>query len=250
VDKRFADFPALSKAIRKLYQLFGRYRSPYHFGRNLGGSREAGRKPLMELGYQEMHECLYSFDVEYFKHFVPRLCEITALRLTEPITSVGGDWMDLWQLCGGFRSFQWHTWPNREQAAVQQFFIAFFDVSLGLYPNERPEEYVRDLGEAGIDVAILLQSWAEAKSLSAALQLAEFISTQAEDLFRLGGVRLTSEPVATAIDEQVTAWLAQPQRRAFLEEMFFQHSDDLDAARISEAVKWYDWWKELVVNKA
>jgi hypothetical protein len=253
VDERFANFPALSKAIRELYRLFGRY--PFRTDRHRdcfsakGGPRFYCKR-LEEFSGEDLRWCLPLSNVEDFKHFLPRLCELAAIDLITPITVPHDSSVSLWDLCVEFRYTQWHTWPNREQSAVHEFFLAFFNASLGMYPGERPEEHVRDMGETGVDVAILLHLWGEAKGLNAALQLSDVISTQADNLFRLGGVRLGVERGAEAIDERFTAWLARPERRMFLEEVFFQHPDGRNAEDMSDAIRTYDLWREAVANKA
>jgi hypothetical protein len=250
VDQRFADFPSLSNAIRKLYQLFGRYAFLHPFPRNSIGGAGFCRKPLDQLSNAELRWSVGPSNVEDFKHFLPRLCEVAALGLITPITESCQYSIPLWDLCVAFRNTQWHAWPEREQAAAYEFFVAFFKASLGI-GSIGAARHLCDISEAGVDVAIFLQAWEEDRSLQGTLHLADFIWEQQENLFHRGGVRLAgSDSVATTIDEQVTAWLAQPERRAFLEEMFFQHSDGPDGAQISEAIKTYDWWREFVANKA
>jgi hypothetical protein len=253
VEELFSDFPPLQQSVRDLYRVFGHYR----LNRNMPSD---GLFPTTAEDYALINKFLNELTgddfgryiwkamttlgtVEDFKHFLPRLCELAVAAADSPV--------DVWCLSTKLRYGNWQMWRERERSAIAAFMLALFRASLYEYLSpKRPDEVLHDLAEATDDLAPFLAAWEEDRSLSEVLHLADFITSQATALHWHGEVRLFDSKQQSAPDPQVTAWLQQESHRIALEDAFFEHSDGPYAQLLSDAIQYYDLWKERVAKKA
>jgi hypothetical protein len=171
----------LHEAIEQLYKVFNKYPA----NSNMGGSplyydlaqwnRALLAKQLRQLSLEKDLNVYYFKamttwgGVEDFKHFLPRILE----QLTTLPSGVE-EWVALSKLNYG----HYEAWPAREQDAVHQFLLAFWQMLLckeldlidAFFDN-----YFPAIANVYPDFNHLLELWAAADSQAAAQRLASFV---------------------------------------------------------------------------
>ena len=94
-------------------------------------------------------------DVVDFKHFLPRIMEIT-------VSKHSFDWPDTESLFGRLAYGRWREWPSDEQRAVEQFLHAFWWDGLGRYPaSDDIGGMLTAIAATDVDLTPFLAWWIE-----------------------------------------------------------------------------------------
>lgn len=234
----------LQNSIDDLYNVFSDYLRPETIDTSpVKDFDEAwsaiGSKPLRTLSSDEL--CQYAFsalttigDEKDFKHFLPRLLELTISDL-----SYCNDILALKLVYA-----KWRSWPENEQSAIENFLMAWWkyvlsielteDIkSLATTPVEDTLFIIADVIE---DLKVFLDYWNEQRSVDATLYIALFINNNFEMMCRLKNKMQMI---------QVRDWVFCPAKKERLEEVFFNTDDEDDLSLLSEAVQKFEWWQEL-----
>jgi hypothetical protein len=247
--------PNLADATRHLYAAFRRYHIETLIGCPCCTSDEQGRllasRPLKTLKADDLERYTFSAiwtwgTVSDFKHFLPRIFELTA--------------------CGAFQGFpdvevilakprygDWLEWAPEEREAVTNFLHALWLDLLGKYPHPLSvNSCLCGIGRCVEDLSFFLQAWAEDTAPSAALHLAEFVEdNQIRSGKRKRFLNLHNAYWEERADQerQVSNWLLQPARLAQLERAFFDAEGQPEVEqRLSDAKATLTLMQQLVAT--
>jgi hypothetical protein len=215
---------SLDAAIENLYHVFLTYRLPPHIDGCPHCVNEADHAlihaaPLHEL--TSKHLGRYAFKamstwggVNEFRHFLPRLFELMVTDdefPTEPEV-----------LAGKLTYAAWQTWPPAEQAAVRQFFQAWWDATIASFALRQgaitASTAIRSIATAEEDLTWYLGRWTAPPTTAKRLHLAAFINdygwSQLPKRLRNKDSRLVESNLQRLFDD----WLNSPPVRACLED--------------------------------
>lgn len=182
------DITSFEEATETLYHVFARY--PYGAGGMEAcpccttdeDKRLLTSKPLRLLTEKELirfaHSALYTWGGEEdFKHYLPRIFELTAK---------GELMVDTFVIIGKLEYAKWHTWKDDEQQAVREFIIQWW----ARIANERSyydkSDFVELYNVIG-DIDLMLSKWnIDAKSKSV-LVFIDFVYYGFNDLYNYKG---------------------------------------------------------------
>lgn len=220
-------------ALEELYRVF----APYPFRANMpccvpcclfqSEVDALGAKPLRSLEQSELSNFTWSLlltcgEVEDFKHFLPRLFELT-------VTEGLGD-VDTEISIGKLQRADWRTWPAPEQAAVSAFLIAWWRLEL-----ERDEDSLEECFAAlccADDPRVYLEIWRDSGVTRYAVSFAQFINYNLT-MILIG--RSFNTWVGHDTKAAVKEFLFEPATRARLEQAFFESDDPEDRDTLSFA---------------
>jgi hypothetical protein len=139
-------------------------------------------------------------------------------------------------LFGKLALARWWEWPANEQAAIQDYLMAFWRRLLATYPCSIPGGIgLSALGMAVADLAPFLAVWRGDERLPSALHLATFVRSECAVISGapLRNVWWVERPHHAA---HVATWLRNPRTRDTLERAFFTCADAPFAVELSWAV--------------
>jgi len=227
----------LKASVDKLYTVF----SEYEGNLNMQGSpiyanleiwnKKLFSKPLRDLNATDL--CRFTGkamttwgNVNDFKHFLPRIFELTA-QLDTPY--------EIWVAFEKLEYGGWHSWEDVEKEIVLQYMISLWD-SLLKDGSEEAQGFFQDYFSA---IAYfypsfndLLLIWEKDTSKTAIFHLANFIFQQRENIFDKGfleGFYRKTEHI-----ENLKNWLLSDQIMSRLEKAFFRFEDE----RYSDTISW------------
>lgn len=207
--------PSLSAALDKVYSAFAEYPRPtYMHGspyKDVAGMfRALTSKPLRELGRDELGpyagSALYTVgELDDYKHFLPRICELAA----SVQAAVGFDPPNIAQR---LKYADWDSWPAQERSAMLSFFEAGFANARERHPNEGldPEDWIIALASLGEDVAPMLAAWLESGSVESVLNAARSAGGVNGLMSDLPDELAYWSYVTPAVRAQICAWLLGP----------------------------------------
>lgn len=210
--------------IANLYAVFSRYPVPAHHGCPCCVTEEDTRRlassPLRELTCDALGR--YAFKalttwgtVDGFKHYLPRLLELTKAE----------DGLAPRVVFGKLEYARWTSWPSVERDVVRGFLGLVWALALATPPTELAAgEWLKDIAQAESDLGPYLGRWEADPSRRASLHLAELALQHAEALRRPGVVLPGTWPIGPW--HQVEAWLLSPGTSERLERTFFEAGDD------------------------
>jgi hypothetical protein len=172
--------PALHEAIERLYKAFSKYPLPADtnpcpccHARDADARLRAKR--LHELAWKDMGEyadqALLSWgDVAVFKHFLPRIIELTAIAADEAWIQTDPE-----VIFSKFHHGEWRSWPKEEQDAIEVFLRVMWKDVLASPPVEGDlpdiETWLCSIGQCEDDLSPYLDEWVADGRLSASLAL-------------------------------------------------------------------------------
>lgn len=230
----------LKTAIANLYTVF----SGYHVNSQMTGSRVYDdlaqwnkalySKPLTELSDSDLSrftgKAITTWGaIEDYKHFLPRIFELTAVYKTPYEIWIAFDKLE----CGN-----WNNWPVVEIEATNEYLIALFE-NLLQDDSERAEynfeDYFSAIANFYFDFHALLELWEKTQTKASYKHLAGFIMEQHHLIFekgKIGGFK-NSEKNATGLK----AWLLKRQTIEKIEMAYFEYESDPIAEKLSWAVQ-------------
>lgn len=236
--------------IKKLYQVFRHYKadelhvfSPLNdVARMALETKNLQSKTLTELKGEQLAYFAFKTmttwgSVDDFKHFLPRLLELAP---DEPV------YLDLPALLRKLDYAHWQSWPLKEQAAVQDYFITYWRALI----TSGKDHYALDSTpflsaalDAGFAPASLLEPWQLIDSEPDLHSLVEFILSNYRDIFvhnQFGNDKTKQEGNARLLQN----WLCSSAMLEKLTRHFFQFENTSLAEDISEALKHLEDWKK------
>ncbi|HEX2330985.1 MAG TPA: hypothetical protein VHN74_19830 [Candidatus Angelobacter sp.] len=182
--------PELAAAIEGLYAAFKGYPLPKDFSGCPCCHSPNDHLQLYSAALRELRpEALYQFagdallvwgDLDGFRHFLPRIFEISVLTDDNYFTDRP---IVFEKLMHG----EWRHWPEPEQKAVQQFLMTVWRTALEIPPEDLPvteryypcdsmEDWLCALAGASGPMSPYLEEWLQADSASACWNLAAMIT--------------------------------------------------------------------------
>jgi hypothetical protein len=222
-------------AVQRLYEVFESYRFrsdmpcciPHCFEQS--ELDMLGAKPLHLLEASQLSSFAFSLlltsgEVDDFKHFLPRLFELTAQNVAGFVTAE--------IVIGKLAKADWQTWPDLERAAVGDFLWAWWRLALELDENGR-EDCFAGLCCTGDDPSPYLRMWRDLEGPRYAVMLARFVNQHATVI--LAGRRFNSF-VSKAAMQAIEGFLREPATRARFETAFYgtKNRDDLKTLSLAE----------------
>ena len=188
-----------------------------------------GAQPLRSLKQSKLSSFAFSLlltcgEVEDFKHFLPRLFELTAtegLGHTDAEISIGK-----------LHRADWRNWPEPEQMAVSAFLLAWWRLELERGVNHSLEKCFSALCCADNDPQGYLEIWRNSGVTRHAVSLAKFINYNLTMILIGHSFNTWVGHKATGV---VKEFLREPATRARLEQAFFECDDPNDRDTLSFA---------------
>lgn len=216
---------ALQQAVENLYIVFSAYPLSSLEGCpccvSAADKEKVIHRPLRELTEDDLGryagKAMTTWGtVEDFKHFLPRLFELTA-AFQAPYEE--------YVIFNKLEYGHWRTWPLTEIDAIEQYFLALWDVVLGS-ETWQFQDYFTAL--AGIYPCFdkLLQHWESSTTPKAWILLSEEVYEHSQSLFRnkyFNGPFLTSPQLS----QRFRSWVTSQVVRDKLVETFSHYSGDI-----------------------
>ena len=225
----------LDAAIEGLYRVFAAYPFradmpccvPHCFEQSEIDALDA--QLLRSLEQNELSSFTFSLlltcgEVEDFKHFLPRLFELTATE--------GLGHTDAEITIGKLSRADWRTWPELEQVRVNEFLEAWWRLELGHDDADSLERGFSALCCVDDDPRVFLEIWRDSSATRRAVSLARFINNNLTMIFVGRSFNTWVSHKATAA---LKAFLLEPATRARLEMAFFECGDPDDRDTLSFA---------------
>jgi hypothetical protein len=235
-----ATLPPIADATERLYTAFARYPLVDHVLGcpccvNPKDNHDLHAAPLRHLTPAHLEHYASSAlltwgTIHDFKHFLPRL-----LELTTGGHSIGHT--DLEVIYSKLAEAEWNTWPDPERNAVDDFLRANWLLTLSTFPppDEDIDSLLCALGSAIDDLTPYLQIW-QCGTPTAFRHLAHFLCERGPSH---SNNRLRNSFWQDRRDQmhQVLTWLRSPRLSAKAEEAYFASMNEPFADELSLAVQ-------------
>jgi len=232
----------LKAAVEGLYQAFERYplrpsTEPCLHCHGAAEERVLHEHLLRDLTANQLNgfasEALTVWgDVVDFKHFLPRIMEIT-------VTETGFHWPFTESLFGRLAYANWREWPDDEHRAVERFLHVFWRVGLSGYPAaDDIGSVLTSIAVTDVELEPFLASWLEMPGEAPLRHLAEFAEMHAS--FLLARARVSNAYWGVEQKQAanvVTRWIRSGQPRVRLVDGFFVASSSAVEEEFSNAVR-------------
>jgi hypothetical protein len=174
-----------------------------------------------------------------YRYFLPRILE---LAVTSPVW-IGSEPPVIADRVG---MADWRGWPDEQQQAVLRFFLAAFQTAIEIHPEEgmSAQDWLCGLVHLGEPSAPLMELWCSSHSSNSALQMADFIKSEAKSILRKGAI---GGPFWQEVDEkpriEIAGWLKSERTAELLRERAGQVTEEdrffyIDAA-LNELARQY-----------
>jgi hypothetical protein len=240
--------PRLSQAIENLYAVFWRYELRAHTDacscnachHTAEDEQRLHRRPLKNLSCSDLRE--YAMDAIYtwgtgddFRHFIPRLFELLTQAGEHDFVHAAAVFTKL--NYESWCSSSWHTWPENEQKAISDYFLAVWDAALDSSPEDLAWDgvygWLSAVAQAENDLTPYLDRWLAAPSVNAHRNLALMVTQ--EGLPRVKNVSGAYWSGYREQWEQLNEWLRRPEVRQKLADAFERWSDAPFAGELMDA---------------
>lgn len=227
----------LKKSVEKLYETF----EMYHSGPTMTGSQNYDdlgtwnrlifRKPLQELNEDDLSRFTGKAITTWgnandYKHFLPRIFELTA-ELRTPY--------EIWIAFDKLTLADWDNWIDKEQIVIQEFMIALWE-SIVNDNSEKAEwefkDYFSTIAHFYPNFTDLLDIWTESESIAGIKHLSEYIIDEQTALFnrkKITGLHDKKENT-----EEFINWLLSDKLLNKIQQKYFEFETD----KISEKISW------------
>ncbi len=233
----------LKNNIKELYETFDKY----HSNSNMNGSpnydeldkwnKELFSKPLQELDENDLSRFTGKAMTTWgtandYKHFLPRIFELTA-ELKTPY--------EIWIVFDKLTLAKWNEWTEKEQTVIQEFMIALWESILN-DNSEKAEwefkDYFSAIAHFYPNFIELLNIWSESKSKAGIKHLAEFIVSEKTTLFdrkKISGFHDQKENAQEFIN-----WILSDKMLNKIQQKYFEYEKESFAEKIS--------WAEQIIT--
>jgi hypothetical protein len=245
----------LDQAIGTLYQVFAQYRARHDMSHcyHCVSQNDISKLlaiPLKVLSLENLDKYLWKAmttwgEVEDFKHFLPRILELTPTIDDSDVFIIGSK----------LEYAHFDNWPELERKAVTDFLQIWWNQELSQFPPDghlwdcpcaRSDDCLQCLSSATKDVRTFLEIWQKNPHVSAVRHLSHFILEHVESLTSNKELNWDT-PWRESIEpkKQVIAFLLDDRTLKKLETAFFSYSNALFAFEFSEAVKKLEWIRSV-----
>lgn len=234
----------VTNSIERLYETFEKYRS----NSNMNGSPVYGdlaewntelfAKPLRELTEDDLSRftgkaiSTWGEAIDY-KHFLPRIFELTA-ELRTPY--------EIWIAFDKLALADWKNWPENEQKVIHEFMIALWENILNDDSEKARwefQDYFSALAQFYPNFSELLDIWAKSESKAAIKHLSTFLIEEQTSIF--DKKKLSNFQDKPEIVDKFIAWAFSDQLLEHVQRTFFKFENESFAENIS--------WAEQIITQ-
>lgn len=233
----------LQNAIEKLYEVFAKYpgNSAMQGSSNYDNlemwNRELLSNQLKELSASDLSrfagKAMTTWgDVNDYKHFLPRILELTA-EFNTPY--------EIWIVFDKLEYGHWNSWNESEIKAIHQYMLQLWACLIKEDPDKTDfffMDYFSSIAHFYPSFRNLLEVWQNNTDKNATLHLAKFIFNERANIFDKGvipGFHNKREHI-----HELRSWLLSDKIITRLEEAFYKYEKESFAERIS--------WAEKILN--
>lgn len=235
----------LKNNIKKLYETFEKY----HSNSNMNGSPnyddlnkwndELFSKSLTELTEDDLSRFTGKAITTWgnandYKHFLPRIFELTA-ELKTPY--------EIWIAFDKLTLAEWNKWTENEQAVIQEFMIALWESIL----NDNSEkakwefkDYFSAIAHFYPNFTDLLYVWDKSESKASIKHLSDFIVDEQTALFDRKKISGFLDQKENA--EEFIFWILSDKMLNKVQQKYFEFETESFAEKIS-------WAEQIIVNE-
>ena len=236
----------LKISIDNLYTIFARYGgnsrmdgSPNYGDKVNEWNRNLYSKPLKELSDKDLSRFTGKSmttwgEVDDYKHFLPRIFELTALYKTP---------YEIWIAFSKLEFGNWRNWLPEEQAAINDYMISLFENLLN-DDSELAElnfvDYFTSISNFYLGSVSLIELWDKIETKASFKHLSLLIIEHYKSVFskgRIKGFDYTSKNI-----EELKKWLLRKTTIEKFEKAFFLYEKEDFAEEIS-------WAEQLLTNE-
>ena len=243
---------ALQRAVRDLYRVFGRYpfrpemeKDPCFPGfcdDTLFRSTQLEKLPAEAFEWYMGKAITTWGDDRDFRHFLPRILELLSLRIEEHDINSR---IDLLFLTFKLEDGKWREWPEKEQAAIEGFFLALWRCVLAMLPwpyelGSDVSQFFENLHRIDVSTALFIEAWdADLRShpmpLPAVVHLASEVWSHVGEGSNEGFACQVQLLSAQSPERRLWQWLLSADLLHWLEEGFFLYENTEYGRDISQA---------------
>lgn len=234
----------LKNSIDQLYATFEKYRS----NSNMEGSPVYGdleewntelfAKPLRELTEDDLSrftgKAISTWgEVNDYKHFLPRIFELTA-ELRTPY--------EIWIAFDKLTLAEWTCWPENEQKVIHEFMIALWENILNDDSEKARwefQDYFSSIAHFHPNFTELLDIWKKSESKAAIKHLSTLLVEEQTAIF--DKKKLSNFKDKPEIVEEFIAWILSDQLLNYVQRKFFEFENEPFADNIS--------WAEQIITQ-
>jgi hypothetical protein len=233
----------LKNNIKDLYETFEKY----HSNLNINGSpnyddlddwnKELFAKPLTELNQDDLSrftgKAITTWgSVNDYKHFLPRIFELTA-ELKTPY--------EIWIAFDKLTLAEWNNWTENEHKVIQEFMIALWESILN-DNSEKAEwefkDYFSAIAHFYPNFTELLNVWSESESKASIKHLSEFLIDEQTALFDRKKINGFHDQKENA--EEFISWILSDKILNKVQQKYFEFETESFAEKIS--------WAEQIIT--
>ncbi len=235
----------LKNNIKKLYETFEKY----HSGPIMSGSplyedldkwnKELFSKPLEKLNEDDLSrftgKAMTTWgNVNDYKHFLPRIFELTA-ELKTPY--------EIWIAFDKLTLAKWKNWSENEQKVIREFMIALWESILN-DNSEKAEcefkDYFSTIAHYYPDFTDLLEIWSETESKAGIKHLSQFIIDEQAALFDRKKISGFYDKKENA--EELINWFLSDKTLNKIQRKYFEFETESFSEKIS-------WAEQIITNE-
>jgi hypothetical protein len=236
----------LKNNISSLYKIFEKYPSnikmngsPLYGEKLIEWNKELLSKPLNELTETDLSRFTGKVittwgDIDDFKHFLPRIFELTA-ELKTPY--------EVWITFDKLTLAEWTSWDIAEQQVVQEFMLALWENLLndGSVKAECEfQNYFSALANFYPKFIDLITIWSNLNSKSSIKHLSNLLINEQHSLFDRNKISGFYSKMENA--EELKSWLLSDTILNLLQNKYFEYEKENFAQKIS-------WAEKIITNE-
>lgn len=229
----------LKNSIKNLYKVFAKYGANDMTGSPLyedlpKWNKEILSKPLRELDEDDLSrftgKALTTWgSANDYKHFLPRILELTA-ELRTPY--------EIWIVFDKLNLAEWHNWTEIEQKEVHEYMIALWESIINDNSEKAEREfkdYFSTLAHFYPDFTQMLNVWNESESKASIKHLSEFLVNEQTTIFDRRKIVGFNDKIENT--EEFISWVLSDEMLLKVQKKYFEYETESFAEKISWAEK-------------
>lgn len=235
--------PRLKISIENLYDIFSKYPANSNMEGSLNyddldtWNRELFSKQLSELTADNLSlftgKAITTWgDTTDYKHFLPRIFELTA-QLNTPY--------EIWIAFDKLEYGEWNNWDETEVKVIHNYMLALWDNVLKANTKQAEpifKDYFSTIANFYPTFGDLLKTWDDNTQIDATIHLANYIFDERHKIFDKGfidGFHKKNDNI-----KEFKHWLLSDKTRKRLEDAFYKYEKEDFAEKLS--------WAEKILN--
>lgn len=234
----------LAHSIERLYETFEKYRSNSNMeGSPVYGDLDQWNKELFGLPLRELSDDDLSRytgkaistwgEANDYKHFLPRIFELTAEYRTP---------YEIWIAFDKLTLAEWTSWTENEQKVIHEFMIALWENIVNDDSEKAKwefQDYFSAIAHFHPNFVDLLDVWSKSESKAAIKHLSTFLIEEQTSIF--DKKKLSNFKDNPKIVEEFIAWIFSDQVLEHVQDKFFEFENEPFADNIS--------WAEQIITQ-